>query len=339
VVELPPVEPVVVEAHCYAVDCPDCGHRTVADYPEGLEPERVFGTQVEALVSYFHQVHHLSYARLVEVMRDVFGLEISLGALVNSVRRVGKQMEGAAQEVRDTLRGSVVVGSDETGARVDGRNEWEWVFTTEQVSYHLIVPSRKAAVIDEVMGAAKPEVWVSDLWGAQLKNPAAQQQVCLAHQLRDLQYAVDAERCAWAYQMRGLFRRAMRLAKRREELAEEHYRCQVAAIEAACEALLAQTVGSKKGQALQRRYRKHREELFVFLYRADVPPDNNASERALRNSVVHRKVSGGFRSAWGAAAYATVATVIGTAKKQGQRVLATLRAHLAPPATAAAATA
>jgi len=148
---------------------------------------------------------------------------------------------------------------------------------------------------------------------------------------------VDADRSAWAYQLQELFRRAMRLAKQREHLAEAHYQQQVAAIEAACDALLAQVVASEKGPALQRRYRKHRAELFVFLSRADVPPDNNASERALRHSVVHRKVSGGGRSEWGAAAYATVTTVVETAKKPGQRVWAALRAHLAPPATAAAA--
>lgn len=98
-------------------------------------------------------------------------------------------------------------------------------------------------------------------------------------------------------------------------------------------------MATKKVQALQRRYRKHREELFVFLYRADVPSDYNASERALRNSVVHRKVNGGFRSGWRATTYATVATVLGTAKKQGQQVLATLRAHLVPSPTAAVASA
>jgi len=115
VVERPPVEPVVVEAHCDAVVCPPCGHRTGADYPEGLEPERVFGAQVEGLVSYFQQVPHRSYARLQEVLWDVLGLEISVGALVNSVPRVAQELEKPAEEVRDTLRGSAVLGSDETG--------------------------------------------------------------------------------------------------------------------------------------------------------------------------------------------------------------------------------
>ena len=41
----------------------------------------------------------------------------------------------------------------------------------------------------------------------------------------------------------------------------------------------------------------------------DVPPDNNAGEQALRHVVVHRKVSGGFRSDWRAEAFAALVTV------------------------------
>ncbi|GAI58500.1 unnamed protein product, partial [marine sediment metagenome] len=62
----------------------------------------------------------------------------------------------------------------------------------------------------------------------------------------------------------------------------------------------------------------------------DVPADNNACERALRKPVVHRKVSGGFRSAWGAEAYATISTVLQTAQKRGENALATLSCALGP---------
>ena len=42
-----------------------------------------------------------------------------------------------------------------------------------------------------------------------------------------------------------------------------------------------------------------RDSLFTFLEHPEAPPDNNGSERALRRMVVYRKVTGGFRSAWG----------------------------------------
>jgi len=72
------------------------------------------------------------------------------------------------------------------------------------------------------------------------------------------------------------------------------------------------------------RYRTHREHLFVFLYRPDVAPTNNACERALRPSVIHRKVMGSFRSEWGAQAYAALATVLNTAKRHGENGFAKL---------------
>jgi transposase len=93
---------------------------------------------------------------------------------------------------------------------------------------------------------------------------------------------------------------------------------QVATVETTCDALLSAPASGRHGRRLQKRYRKHREALFTFLYCEDVPPDNNACERALRRSVVHRKVSGGFRSDWGATAFATMATVTETAAKRGE---------------------
>jgi transposase len=118
VVEIPPVQPVVVEAERYGCRCPQCHTFQVADYPPGMEPERVFGARLEALVSYFHQIHHLSYGRLQTVLAVVFGLMISVGALTNLVRRTAERLKPASEAIRDEIRQSQVVQSDETGARV-----------------------------------------------------------------------------------------------------------------------------------------------------------------------------------------------------------------------------
>jgi Transposase IS66 family len=60
------------------------------------------------------------------------------------------------------------------------------------------------------------------------------------------------------------------------------------------------------------------EKLLTFLHYPEVPPTNNESEQAIRGSVVHRKVTNGFRSEWGAKAYAALQTVIATAKHKGE---------------------
>lgn len=331
VVELPPVRPVVIEARRCAVECPVCGQSQSAVYPAGLEPERVFGPRLEASAHYLHLAHPLSYVRTQDILGDLFGLDISLGALVNVVKRASATFEDAAQTILEDIRASHVIGSDETGARIDGQTAWLWTLQTPTSAYYTIAPTRGAVVLETLMGDVVPTVWVSDLAKAQLKQPALLRQICLAHQTRDLQYAIDADRCAWAYRFQALLFRAQRLGKQRDAMPPHAYGRQVVAVERACDALLDQVPRSPGSQNLRRRFLLHRDHLFTFLVVPDVPPTNNASEQALRNSVIYRKVTGGFRSDWGASAYANVVSVIETARRRGQNLLDTLLSLLTPP--------
>ena len=334
VVELPPVQPVVLEAWRYQATCPACGATTTAAYPAGFEPTRVFGPHLEALWTYLHEQHHVSYARLAALGRDLWRLGVSQGALVGALARVAQRLRPQATRIGDDVRASPVIGSDETSARVDGRTHWQWVFQTPTASYHLIVPRRNGAVVQDFLGNTEPVTWVSDLWKPQLGAPAARHQICLAHQLRELQYVVDREQSAWAQDCQALFRQAIHRAHQRDAgaLRGAAYTAAVAAIERCCDALLATPVDGAEASRLWVRFREHREHLFVFLYDAAVPPTNNASEQALRHSVVHRKVTGGFRSDWGAEAHAIITTVLDTARKRRDDLLATLHAALGPPA-------
>ncbi len=63
-------------------------------------------------------------------LRDVFGLSISEGALVNIMARAKPRLEAEGERIAQAVRGARVVHSDETSARVAGRNWWEWVFVT-----------------------------------------------------------------------------------------------------------------------------------------------------------------------------------------------------------------
>ncbi|HIP41726.1 MAG TPA: hypothetical protein EYG90_04325 [Campylobacterales bacterium] len=48
-----------------------------------------------------------------------------------------------------------------------------------------------------------------------------------------------------------------------------------------------------------------------------MPPDNNGSERAIRNVKVKLKVSGQFKSFQGAKDYASLRSIIDTSRKRG----------------------
>ena len=60
----------------------------------------------------------------------------------------------------------------------------------------------------------------------------------------------------------------------------------------------------------------------------EVAADNNSSERELRPIATYRKVTGGFRSVWGANLYAAARSVIGTAARQGVDAYTAIRETL-----------
>jgi transposase len=80
---------------------------------------------------------------------------------------------------------------------------------------------------------------------------------------------------------------------------------------------------------LFRAMRRDRYDLFHFVTRRDVPYTNNACERALRPSVIFRKVTNCFRAEWGAKVYAAAASVIATGTLHGCTALEAWRAALA----------
>lgn len=318
ITELPEIKPVVIETRQHEVICPCCGERQRGKLPEGLEAGRYFGPRLEATVTCLHHEQHVGFERLVQLCSEIFNLSLSEGGAVSIVQRAGKAAGVEAEALGEQVRQSKVIGSDETSARVHGRNWWQWVFIGGNTEYHLILPSRGYDVIQTFMRASKAEVWVSDCWKAQLNAPAKTHQICLAHQIRNLQGLIDKRpRLMWARDMQALFRKAIHLGNRREKMTKRGYQRQVTLMERSLERLLKRTF-SGVGHNLLERYRKLRNSLLVFLHRADVSADNNACERALRPSVIHRKVMGSFRSDWGAQAYAALATVLNSAKRNGQ---------------------
>jgi transposase len=325
VVELPPVTPVVLEGWQYAVTCGHCGVETRGTYPVGLEPWRTFGPRIEALLSYLHERHHVGYERLVELGRDVFGLTISQGGVENALRRLIERARPTYAAIREQVRGSPVINSDETSARVDGQTQWQWTFQTPEASYHVIAPSRGGDVIAAFLAGAEPEVWGSDLWAPQVGTPAKAHQICMSHQERSLTFAVEADPLderIWAIALRHLFGRAIRLHRERGQVSTETFARRRLLIENATDRLVFDdhVAPTTEAARLQKRYRLHRDSLYVFLYRDDVEPTNNSSERDLRPSVIHRKVIGSFRSVWGAEASAIRSSILATARKQGQNL-------------------
>ncbi len=323
-VDLPPIRPVVTRVELWGGRCRCCGRRYKAQAPVGMAPGSPFGPGIRALMAYLHHSHHVGFERLSRIAGELFGQTISEGAIANMFRRLRTSMDAATTAIRAKLHKARIIASDETTTRTNGVMQWQWVFLSSDAVLHKIASRRARSVAEDVLGQHRPDVWVSDRYSGQ-QELGREHQVCLAHVLRDVQYAIDSGDTAFAPSIRDHLRWAIKVGRRRDQLKDSTLAAYAAKAVNMLDRLVARPVAHPAGRVLLKQIKAWRGKFFVFLKNRDVPATNNISEREIRPSVVFRNVTNGFRSDWGAQIHAGYRSVTGTARLSGQSALSAIR--------------
>jgi transposase len=331
VVDIPEITRTVTEHLVFQKAC-NCGYVSKGNYPTGVDAPLCYGKNTQALIAYLSARQYTPYKRLEEMLRSVFGLNICQASIKNILHKTSKKLEPIYETIRKTVLNSPVVGGDETSVNINGENNWVWTFQNAKATFIGIHPRRGYMAIEELM----PEgfgntIIVSDCWASYFKTNAKSHQICTAHILRELQYLTERYKDqTWSGGMTKLIKRALKI-----------HRCQnidpeiISQITNKLKEFLNEDIGKpfRKIIALQKRLAKYQDYLFLFLKNELVPPDNNGSERAIRNFKVKQKVSGFFKTNKGAQNYAILRSVCDTAIKNNQKPLTPfiLAAHYRRP--------
>ena len=217
-IEIPAIAPVITRVTLMGGLCPCCGKRFRATPPADLAPGSPFGANLRAFVIYLRSVQGIALARLVIVLHDLFGLEISEGALVAILDDSRPAFAAQTSAIKARLLSGTALACDETGVRVGKANWWLWVFHHGLDAVFVVDPHRSKAVVKDFLGDWRPDFWLSDRLGSQRGWAKRGHQVCLAHLIRDVQYAKDAGDEIFAPGMKGLLKRACALGRRRDRL-------------------------------------------------------------------------------------------------------------------------
>jgi transposase len=327
-IEIPEIKPDVTRVTLFGGMCPCCAKSFRAAPPAGLEPGSPFGPNLRAFAIYLRFTQAISFERLSRLFSDLLGLEISEGALVNMLDDSKQAFARAASLIRARLLAGTILQSDETSVRVGKRTWWTWVFHHAEDACFVIHPNRSRAVVEQFLGEHRPDFWVSDRLASQMGWAKKDHQVCLAHLIRDAQYAIDAGDTAFAPGLRKLLSRACKIAGRRPQLADATLRAYASKLDAELDVLLRITPTHGAGNKLQGVIKGCRRHMFVFLANRAIPPTNNGSEQALRPCVIFRKVTNCFRSEWAAHLYADIRSVIETARRKAIGALEAIRLTL-----------
>jgi transposase len=315
--------------------CPSCRKRMesrAAEQPPAANlPHGQLGINALAFGVMLRIEYRLPFRQIAQLLADLPGLRVSAAAISRQLQRVAGWFADEFDRLLLRIRAAPRVHADETGWRTGGKNGQLWAVTTpSQTAYH-VDESRAGRVIRELLGEAFGGTLVSDFYSAYAAMDCKKQK-CLAHLLREL---ADSARDSPAFAAGAFCKRAKRLIKemlalkrRWDRLSDKLYVTRVISLENRLQRLAEGEYEEPNARRIAARMRRHRAELTAFLWDRDLDGTNNAAERALRPAVVMRKVTGGSRSAAGAAAWAKVASLLRTARQQGRDLLAAIKAML-----------
>jgi transposase len=321
-IDIPTIVLKCIEHQVYKKQC-SCGHISVGNFPNHVTSAVQYGPNTESLIAYLHARQYLPYARTKEFLNDVMGLPISTGGINNILQRIAQKALPAYNKIKEKIEQATYIGADETGVNINGKNHWAWTWQNDTLT---CAAGRGFKTIAAAFEKGLPNATlVHDRWPCHFQMHTNAHQICTAHLLRELNYINELykDKCKWATAFKVLLQNAIQLKK---ELTTADYYYPNIKRDALFEKLhhwLLYPIdeGHKKSKTLQKKLLAKRDCIFYFLLQSNVPPDNNGSERAIRNIKVKQKISGQFKTLESANVFAILRSVIDTTIKNGKNVL------------------
>jgi len=324
VTDLPQVEPETAEYRMHALAC-ECGCTTRAQLPDGV-PASMFGPRVTATIVLLTGTCRMSKRMAQDLLRDLYGLEISLGAVSAAEQRMSSALAKPFQEAHAHVQEQDVAYVDETGWRERGQKATLWVAVTAMITIFLIRRTRSRKAANDLLGEfggviASDRYAVYDIW------PDEWKQYCWSHVGRSFQRIAERSgRPGWigkelVDQTDQLFHYWHRA--RDGTISVAGFKACMGKIRAKVKRLLesGSTCGHSKTEGTCKKILGQFESLWTFTKREGVDPTNNAAERALRPAVIWRKTCFGTWSEGGSRLAERIFTVKESLRQQKRNVL------------------
>ena len=302
-----------------------CGHCNTANISDGIPSGISYGPTVRAFVTYLRNVQAIPYRRTAEIMSELFRLNMSEGTIRNIEKGMSEKAGYPYEAIRQQIEESRVVGGDETGAYVNGEHHWFWTFQNQFMTFLFQDRSRGMKAVEARFPNHFPSsVLVSDRHSTYMNLTVQSHQACLAHILRNLEYLNELnDGQDWSRRLQELIRESMAA---RKSLDAGDLPSMAQSFQSRLEKLLNEDLAhlGKEFESTRNGLRKWASSFFTFLKVDGVPPDNNGSERAIRNVRTKTKISGCFRTEDGANAFAMIRSITDTARKNNQGAFAAI---------------
>jgi transposase len=330
VAELPPTAVILIEHRLQRLRCPDCGATTRAQLPAGVPPG-AFGPRLQAAVATLAVRNRVSRRDTTELLRELFGAELSTGSIDAIVQHAGEALAEPHAQLADQIRSASAVNIDETGWRLRGGKRTLWGALTFHTAVFRIAPDRHEREAKALLGEDFSGIACSDRWWAYDYLDPKRRQLCWAHLVRDFTAHSEGLGAQKEFGAAGL-EIAGRLFVAWDECRWDADRARlserIGPLKQELRALLEQAAHKSTKTRYHRPFAKNLLKrwpaLWTFASVPGVEPTNNHAERGLRGAVIYRKLSLGSQSDRGERTIERLLSASVTCRLQGRSLFAYL---------------
>jgi len=318
------------EYRCHGARC-ECGeHLEAAD---GSVPSSAFGPRLVAAVCALSGSYQVSRRQVPAFLKDVFGIEMSLGSVSNIEGRMTKALFAPSNEAMKSAESASVKHVDETSWIRDSARCSAWVFATALVTVIRVAADGKRGTLRKLLRRSQGTL-VSDRATAFMYWDMKRRQICWSHLSRLFVDFSERDGPAASYGKElgdyaglvFLYWRAYRADQLSRAVFERYMDAVRVGVRACLERAVAAGIGYVSGSCAN--LLEHWDAMWRFVDTRGVEPTNNHAERELRRLVLWRKRCFGSQSDRGDRFVERMLTVVHTLRKQGRRTLDFLHASM-----------
>jgi len=325
-VELPEVNPTITQYNCNKYTCAACSCRSVADLPRGV-PNSTFGPKLMALIASLTGVFHLSKREVIQLVKDLYHIEVCEGSIINIEERVSTSIHDVYERIRHVVMKSIACKHfDETSWRNNGKNKYAWVACTSEAVCFGVGLSRSKEAFRQFVGILGNSPSVTDRYAA-YHDLGRDHQYCLAHLIRDFhqyaeRYGPDGEiGQAVEKELRKVCKIQSEFRREQISLKGRNLRLHYCRKRVEMHLIDGYASGSEELSRFCEKMLNEFDKWWTFTRFNDVDPTNNLAERDLRKLVLWRKKSYGTRSERGQRFVERITSIAETVKRTGKNVL------------------
>jgi transposase/uncharacterized coiled-coil protein SlyX len=340
--DIPPLRLISTEHRAHKLRCAHCHAVTKAEFPAYVAAPTQYGPNLRTLAVYMNQYQFIPLDRVCQFFDNLFGHAPSEATVLRYIQSCSQSLLQAEQTIREHLLQSDMLHADETGWRVEGKQQWMHTVSNQQWTLLKIHENRglKAVMENNLLPRYKGRLMHDSLAMYFHAKFHFDHSLCGAHLLRECQGIIDNDGHLWTIDMKRFLQDAWKYIKSVREGTEILDPEKINGFELHYDEILKE--GQKewgppkrsklkkgvqkntKAANLGERFLAYKPYILGFLYDPYVPFDNNLAERDLRMVKVKQKISGTMRTTGGAADFARIRSVISSLRKQSRPILESL---------------